>query len=185
MEQMSTLVEDLLDLGRIEAGLELLRDEISPRMLLADVSVELGDQALTRGVELRIDVEPELPTVYGDASLVRRAIVNLVSNAIKYAPNSDAITLGAVADEDEVIFSVEDHGPGISQEDQMRLFEKFYRVYHKGQDNPKGSGLGLAIVKSIAERHGGRVWLRSRLGEGSTFFFSLPIADASEEGSDG
>ena len=184
MEQMSTLVEDLLDLGRIEAGLELLRDEISPRMLLADVSVELGDQALTQGVELQIDVEPELPTVYGDASLIRRAIVNLVSNAIKYAPNSDAITLGAVADGDEVIFSVEDHGPGISQEDQMRLFEKFYRVYHKGQDNPKGSGLGLAIVKSIAERHGGRVWLRSRLGEGSTFFLSLPIADASEKGSD-
>jgi PAS domain S-box-containing protein len=180
MEQMTTLVEDLLDLGRIEAGLELARDQLNPRLLLIDVCVELGDQASAQGIELKLDVAPDLPPVYGEPSMIRRAMVNLVGNAIKYAPNSDTVTLKVVADEDEVIFSIEDQGPGISQEDQMRLFEKFYRVYYKGQDAPKGSGLGLAIVKSIAERHGGRVWLRSALDQGSTFFFSLPIDDSPE-----
>jgi len=175
MDHMATIIADLLDLGRLEAGLELPRDEINAGALLDAVAAELADQAAAAGIDLRVEVASHLPAIYGDQSLIRRAIVNLVGNALKYAPNSNTITLGAVPDEDEIIFSVQDYGPGIAQEDQARVFEKFYRVQEKGRENIHGSGLGLAIVKSIAEHHGGRVWLRSQLGQGSTFFFSLPI----------
>jgi signal transduction histidine kinase len=77
----------------------------------------------------------------------------------------------------DVIISVADNGPGIPQQEQMRLFEKFYRAQQRGTENVKGSGLGLAIVKSVAERHGGRVWCRSQAGQGSTFYLLLPLAE--------
>src|SRR5690606_21110201 len=121
----------------------------------------------------------DTPAIYGDASLIRRAIVNLVTNAVKYAPNTGVVFLRAVQEGDDVVFSIVDHGPGISPQDQIRLFEKFYQVKAKGQTPGKGSGLGLAIVKSIAERHGGRVWCHSRVGKGSTFYFSIPLGKPS------
>ena len=177
VQQMSGLVEDLLDLGRIEAGVDLMRDEIDAQKLLESVAREQAAQAAMQGIKFQVKVEPDLPPISGDLSLIRRAVVNLASNAIKYAPDSGTVTLGAELDDGEVVFSVRDRGPGIPKKDQIRLFEKFYQV--KGQEQngkrKRGSGLGLAIVKSIVERHGGRVWVNSQVARGSTFYFSLPV----------
>ena len=177
VQQMSGLVEDLLDLGRIEAGVDLMRDEIEAEKLLESVAREQAAQAAMQGIKFQVKVQPDLPLIGGDLSLIRRAVVNLVSNAIKYAPDSGTVTLGAELDEDEVVFSVRDRGPGIPKKDQIRLFEKFYQVKGPEQNGKRkrGSGLGLAIVKSIVERHGGRVWVTSQVGRGSTFYFSLPV----------
>jgi PAS domain S-box-containing protein len=175
VQQMSSLVEDLLDLGRIEAGVELMHNVIEVPPLLASVVEELGDQATDAGIDLQVLAPPELPLILGDATLIRRAIANLVANAIKYARHSGVVLLRAQQDGDELVFSVHDRGPGIAQADQIRLFEKFYRIRKKEHDGTKGSGLGLAIVKSIVERHGGRVWLKSEEGKGSSFYFSIPL----------
>jgi PAS domain S-box-containing protein len=175
VEQISRIIDDLLDLGRIEAGVELMVNDIEVPQLLTAVVAEHADLAAEQGLDLQVMAPPELPFIRGDAPLVRRAVANLVSNAVKYAPHSGVVLVRAQQDGDDIIFSVHDRGPGIPQKDQIRLFEKFYRVRQKDQDNSKGSGLGLAIVKSIVQRHGGRVWVHSQEGKGSSFYFSLPV----------
>lgn len=175
VQQMSALVEGLLDLGRIDAGVHLMKDHIDAKALLEGVIKEAAGHAKTQGLRLILDAADDLPDVYGDASLIRDAITNLVSNACKYAPNTGTVTLRAQHKGKELIFSVQDHGPGIDPQEQMRIFERFYRVKTKEHTSIKGSGLGLAIVKSIAERHGGRAWCVSQPGKGSTFFLALPL----------
>lgn len=175
IDQMSQLVDDLLDLGRIEAGVELQNERVELLPLLADIANEHWQHAHMNGIKLEVDVEPEIPVIQGDSALIRQAITNLVHNGIKYAPNSGTMELKAEKLDGEIVISVQDHGPGIPKEAQIRLFEKFFRIKRRGTEKVKGSGLGLAIVKSIAERHGGRAWCRSQRGQGSTFYISLPI----------
>ena len=178
IEQMSELINDLLDLGRLEAGVDLVRSHFRLRELMESIVEEHQQPARANGLELTISVSDRVPRAYGDSSLIRQAVANLVSNAIKYAPNSGRVILGARVDGADMVISVKDSGPGISKEDQLRLFEKFYRVHTQDAANVKGTGLGLALVKSIAFRHGGRTWCESRLGKGSTFYIALPLDDA-------
>lgn len=175
IQQMTTLIEDLLGLGRLEAGVELLRTEVDIKRLLKHVSEEQQEPAKANGLVLNVQTPPRLPTIRADESLLRRAISNLAGNAIKYAPNSGVLTIKAVQDNDEIIFSVQDQGPGIASKDLVNLFKPFVRLRTPGTDRVKGSGLGLSIVKSIAERHGGRVWCESEVGKGSTFYFTVRL----------
>jgi PAS domain S-box-containing protein len=177
IDQMAQLVDDLLDLGRIEAGVDLERDEIEIRPLLSDIATEYWQHAHLAGIQMKVDVADNVTAVPGDLSLVRQALTNLVGNGLKYAPNSGPMVLSAHQTNGEVVISVKDNGPGIGKEDQIRLFEKFYRVKERGTEKIKGSGLGLAIVKSIAERHGGRAWVQSQRGKGTTFYISLPVRE--------
>lgn len=177
IDQMAKLVDDLLDLGRIESGTKLRDDIVEIEPLLADLATEHWQHAHISGIKLEVDVTPKDMIVTGDKRLIRQALTNLVSNGIKYAPNSGLMELRAEKVKKEVVFSVSDHGPGIIKEDQMRLFERFYRAQEKGTEKVKGSGLGLAIVKSIAEKHGGRAWCQSERGKGSTFFVALPLSE--------
>ncbi|MCP4361661.1 MAG: PAS domain-containing protein [Chloroflexi bacterium] len=174
IDQMARLVDDLLDLGRIEAGVDLAQEMIEVRPLLTDIATEYWQHAHLAGIKLDVDVADDVTAISGDTSLIRQALTNLIGNGLKYAPNSGAMTLGASQANGEIIFRVKDNGPGISKDDQIRLFEKFYRVQEKGTEKVKGSGLGLAIVKSIAERHGGRVWCQSQRGKGTTFYMAVP-----------
>ncbi|MCA9971866.1 MAG: HAMP domain-containing protein, partial [Anaerolineales bacterium] len=178
IDQMAQLVDDLLDLGRIEAGVELQFAEIPVQPLLTDIAEQYWQHTHLSGIKLRVDVPADLPSIYGDETLIRQAITNYIGNGIKYAPNSGTMTLRAEKLNGEVVISVHDNGPGIPQEVQMRLFEKFYRAKQRGTEKIKGSGLGLAIVKSIADRHNGRVWCHSTPGKGSTFYLSVPAAQA-------
>lgn len=176
IDQMSQMVEDLLDLSRIEAGTEIEDTLIEIRPLLDAIAEEHWQHTHMSGIELQVEVADSTPPIYGDETLIRRAITNLVNNGIKYAPDSGEMLLRARPSNGNVIISVQDNGPGIPKEEQMRLFEKFYRVKQRGTEKVKGSGLGLAIVKSIAEKHGGDAWCESELGQGSTFSISIPMA---------
>jgi signal transduction histidine kinase len=173
--QMSNLVDDLLELARIEAGVDMKQDDIQMAPLLTDIANEYWQHAHYNGLNIELDVSPNLPSIRGSEMFLRRAITNFVTNAIKYAPNSGLVTLKAEQVNGEVVVSVKDHGPGIPPQDLARVFERFVRLKQRGSEQVKGSGLGLAIVRSAVEKHGGRAWCQSQLGRGSTFGISLPI----------
>ncbi|MGW8319435.1 MAG: ATP-binding protein, partial [Candidatus Promineifilaceae bacterium] len=176
IDKMSGLIDNLLDLGRLEAGVDLVLNDVHVEEVLASVAEDLQQPARSNGIDLVVRTPASLPAVVGDVALIRQAVTNLVNNAIKYAPDSGRVVLGAHVERDEVVISVKDRGPGIAKEDQVRLFEKFFRAKPLQTKGVKGSGLGLALVKSIAERHGGRSWCESEEGKGSTFFMALPVA---------
>ena len=175
IEQISRLVEDLLNLGRIEAGVGLEKKPCHLGALVVEAVDRMRAQAAAKGLTLRLEATEPAPVILGDATLLRQAVANLVDNAIKYTPSGGLVTVGLRTTEDEVLISVKDTGIGIAPEDQVRLFEKFYRIRRKETGEVQGTGLGLAIVKSIVERHGGRVWVESALNQGSTFTIALPL----------
>ena len=173
--QMSKLVDDLLELARIEAGVDMKQDNIKMEPLLSDIANEYWQHAHFNGLHIELDVSPNLPAVRGSEMFLRRAITNFLTNAIKYAPNSGQVTLKAEQINGEVVVSVKDNGPGIPPQDVVRVFERFVRLKQRGSEQVKGSGLGLAIVRSTVEKHGGRAWCQSQVGKGSTFGLSLPV----------
>jgi signal transduction histidine kinase len=143
--------------------------------VIQSVVDNLSPQAANKGLKLRLEVPADLPSLSGDATLLRQAVTNLVDNAIKYTGSGGEVRLSAAVQAATFQLAVADTGVGIAPADQAHLFEKFFRVRQRGSTQEKGTGLGLAIVKSIVERHGGRVWVDSKLGRGSTFYVSLPV----------
>jgi signal transduction histidine kinase len=125
---------------------------------------------------LVVETAAGLPPAKADLALLSRAVTNLVTNGLKYAPGSGPLVLRAEAGNREIVISIRDRGPGIPLADQAHLFEKFYRGVEAAAERERGTGLGLAIVKSVADRHGGRVWCESAPGEGSAFYLALPQA---------
>jgi PAS domain S-box-containing protein len=174
IEQMTELIDDLLDLGRIEAGVGLVREPCSLADIARGVVETMKPQALSRGLLVRTGKLSER-MIAGDQGLLRHAIANLVENAIKYTPTGGTITVAVEEQNSAMVISVKDTGIGIAAADQARLFERFYRVKRRETVDIKGSGLGLAIVKSIAQWHRGRVWVESQMGEGATFYILIPF----------
>lgn len=175
IEQMTELIDDLLDLGRIDAGVGLQRVECSLAEIALEVVEQMQGRAMAFGLDLKTDLNTQL-TMQADPALIKRAVSNLVDNAMKYTPSGGTITIGLEERGGLLILRVSDTGIGIAPADQTRLFEKFYRVKRRDTLDIKGTGLGLAIVKSIGEWHGGRVWVDSQLGVGSTFYLALPTS---------
>jgi PAS domain S-box-containing protein len=175
VDQMTSLVEGILNLRRLEAGIEVMLENVRPEQLLENVASLHETEAEQAGLHLMTDVPTDLPRVPLDRSLMQQALSNLVLNAIKYAKESGPLILSAAANPDELIFSVQDRGPGIPADSLPHLFDEFYRVQQRGSEHIKGAGLGLSLVRSIARRHGGRAWCQSKLGEGSTFYLSVPL----------
>jgi PAS domain S-box-containing protein len=176
IEQMTELIEDLLDLGRIEAGVGLMREPCRLDEIIVILVDTMRAQAKAKGLTLHLDRSEDVTEIIGDAALLRQAISNLIDNAIKYTLAGGSVTVSWETRWDNVLIRVTDTGIGISKADQARLFEKFYRVKRRDTIDTKGSGLGLAIVKSIVERHNGRVWADSELDQGSTFYIELPVS---------
>jgi PAS domain S-box-containing protein len=185
VQRIDDLVADLLDLSRIEAGLGVERKPCHLGLVLAEAASGLRGRAEAKGISLKIESPTDPPvggenvTVRGDRALLRQAVVNLLDNAIKYTPKggeiSAALSLHARNGSRRAVITVADTGIGIAPDEQARLFEKFYRTKRGGQANASGTGLGLAIVKSIVERHKGKVWVESKVNEGSRFHISLPL----------
>ncbi len=173
LERMSTLSEKLLLLSESEQGkANWAMVELAP--LLTELAAEFKTKAGESGINVELaSIESSLP-VLGDAFRLKQALVNLVDNAIKYNRPGGEVKISARADDAQVIIEIKDNGIGISQADQQRIFERFYRVDKSRSRTQGGSGLGLAIVKKIAEEHGGTVSVESTLGEGSTFRIALP-----------
>ena len=129
-------------------------------------------------MNLKFDIPDALSQVYIDRNHVERIFINLVGNALKFTPAKGTITIAAQPSQDNgmITFSVADTGIGIPEDDLQKLFEEFYRVDNEINQNVKGTGLGLSLVKQIAEAHGGRVWVTSKVGTGTTFYFTLPTS---------
>jgi two-component system phosphate regulon sensor histidine kinase PhoR len=181
-ERLNSLLEELLLLSRLESidpGLH--RESVDMQALLAAIIDDYHGRPATIGYDLKLNVGPDCGTLFVDPLKITQAIENLLDNALKYTPKGSRISLSTRQQGlGELIVAVRDDGPGIPAEDVPHIFERFYRV-DKGRGREKGgTGLGLSIVKHIVQLHGGRVWVESRLGEGTVFFFSLPLRANSE-----
>jgi len=176
VDNMTRLVNSLLDLGRVEAGVGLQLEVVPLADSLEKAIGTLRLAAQQKNIELAVSMPPEAQTLIEvDPSLFQQAVYNLVENAIKYTPQGGRVSVALQVTTREFLIAVQDNGIGIDPLDQPRLFEKFYRSGQREAREQKGSGLGLAIVKSIIEHHGGKVWLESQLGKGSTFFAQIPM----------
>jgi signal transduction histidine kinase len=178
-DRLVELIDDLLDIARIEAGkLELKRTTLDLAHLIHEVATALCPQIEAKGQRLTLDLAAALPTASGDAERVRQILMNLLSNAHKYTPSGGSITVTAGREAGRVRIDVHDTGIGLSPEDQARLFTKFFRAQHPMTREVGGTGLGLAITRSLVELHGGAITVSSVPGQGSTFSVTLPAAQA-------
>jgi PAS domain S-box-containing protein len=182
VSQMNVLIDDLLDLGRIEAGVGLERKPCHLGAIVVEAVDGMRVRAAAKGITLHLESTTGVAVIAGDAALLRQSVTNLVDNAIKYTPSGGRISVGLSVRNNQAVIRVADTGIGIAPDDQVRLFEKFYRVKRRDTASVEGTGLGLAIVKSIVERHDGRVWVDSELGKGSSFYISLPTDRAEVAG---
>ncbi len=173
VHSITALINDLLDLGRIEAGFDVRKEVVPLAAIVHYVADGLRTRAAERNQELILEVPDDLPQVLGNPVRLRQMLNNLVLNAIKYTPEGGQVSLLAHSQADQIILQVCDNGPGIPPADQPYIFDKFYRASNAPQETP-GTGLGLAIVKSIVENHLGRIWVESQLGQGTTFTVILP-----------
>jgi two-component system phosphate regulon sensor histidine kinase PhoR len=174
------MVNELLDLSRIEqAATQLHLEDVAVGPLVEGALARLATFADRQGVELRADLptEPELPFVRGDGERLGQVLVNLLHNAVKFSPDGGIVTVRARRTGGEIDIAVEDQGVGISRADQARIFERFYKVDRARERGPGGTGLGLSIARHIVEAHGGRLWVESEEGRGSTFTLALPVID--------
>ena len=175
-DRLSRLINDLLDLSRIESGRVEVRPTTLPLTALAEEVAE-HMRALAAEKLIRIEVPPSDPsvTVWADRDKVTQVLMNLIGNAVKFTPQDGKITVALEKNGNDYIqISVADTGPGILPEEQNKIFSKFYQVANIDKQKPKGSGLGLAISKALVEMHGGKIWMDSEVGRGSTFYFTLP-----------
>jgi two-component system phosphate regulon sensor histidine kinase PhoR len=175
-DRLTKIVEDLLTLSKIELKEFQLKIETLPFPDLAEDVLHYIQEAAEKK---KISISLELPTplmVKADRHYLEQILINLIDNAIKYGREGGKITLSAIQkDQRGVEVSVRDNGIGIPKEDLPRIFERFYRVDKGRSQELGGTGLGLSIVKHLVQTHGGRVWAESQLGEGSTFYFTLPL----------
>jgi signal transduction histidine kinase len=179
VDRMADLVSDLLDMSRIEAGrLTLGFEAVDVAQVVYEVGESVAETVKQRDLTLQLDASPGLPKVHADRNRVIQALLNFVSNAYRYTPAGGTITVSAHQAGDVVQVDVADTGIGISQEDQEKIFDRYFRADHPLVRQQAGTGLGLPIAKSLIEMHGGKLWLQSKVDQGSTFSFTLPIEDA-------
>jgi two-component system phosphate regulon sensor histidine kinase PhoR len=172
------MVSELLDLSRIESGGALgVVDVVDLGRIAAESAERLRLFADRQGVALRVEVGDGVPPVRGDAARLGQVVVNLVHNAVKFSPDGGDVTVAVRNVDGEAVVSIADHGVGIPRAAQPRIFERFYKVDRaRVRGETGGTGLGLAIARHIVEQHGGRIWVESTEGAGSTFSFAVPPA---------
>jgi two-component system, OmpR family, phosphate regulon sensor histidine kinase PhoR len=174
---LAQMVSELLDLSRIEQAASHVRsDELVVAPIVTATLARLRTFADRQDVALAAELPDGLPPVRGDEERLGQLLVNLVHNAIKFSPAGGVVTVSAREEGGMVVVTVVDEGEGIPRSERRRVFERFYKVDRARQRGQGGTGLGLAIARHIAEAHGGRLWLESREGVGSTFSFSVPLA---------
>jgi len=173
VEHITSLINDLLELGSIEAGLDTRREVVQLDGILNYTLEMLQGQIKAKHIKLQTEIAPTLPPLRANPVRLRQVLDNVVGNAIKYSHDHGDVTVTMRAEDEQIIVQVTDNGPGIPAKDQAHIFDKFYRGSNISAHT--GSGLGLAIVKTIVEAHQGRMWVESTVGKGSTFFIILPV----------
>jgi two-component system phosphate regulon sensor histidine kinase PhoR len=175
IDNLTQMVRELLDLSRIESGrVPFDRLSVNPMMMMGNAVERMRLQAERGGLNIQVDASQSLPEVMADADRIEAVLVNLLHNAIKFTPPSGQIVVSARQDGDKVVFSVRDTGIGIKPEDLSRIFERFYKADQSRSGG--GTGLGLSIARHTIEAHQGSIWADSHPGQGSTFYFTLPVA---------
>ena len=178
-DRLRQLVNDLLDLSKLESGMMRLQLELlDPRTLVEAVIEQLQPLAEKAGITLENDVGFDLPEIQCDGLRIEQVLTNLLSNAIKFTPSAGIVRTTANIEEKFIIFNVVDNGCGIPPNSINYIFDKFIQLHPNKEDRTKGTGLGLAIVRHLVEMHGGKVGVESQAGQGSRFFFELPIKEA-------
>jgi len=193
VEQMQALINDLLQLARLESGqLGLETYSIELHGVLSEVITSLRHSVEEKRLAVSWDVPAKLPRVQADPVRLNQILMNLVGNAVKYTPEGGSVSVSAMVqverrvEQGEVVgrrmlcCTVRDSGIGVSEEDQKRLFRRFFRANHAYVRGQRGTGLGLSITRTLVQMHGGEIWVESELGKGSAFSFTIPIAE--EEG---
>ena len=175
-QHLLSLVNDILDLSKVEAG----RMELSPAPFhlpsaLDNAVILVKERAARHGITLQVHVDPELGEIVADERKVKQVLLNLLSNAVKFTPEGGRISLKASSTGGVVEIAVTDTGVGIAPEDQAAIFEEFRQVGSDETRKQEGTGLGLTLAKKFVELHGGRIWVESDPGRGSTFTFTLPV----------
>jgi len=177
-DRVNRLIGDMLDLDRMESGRMSMRTtEVDINDVLMEAISRAAPGAVT--VEFKSDLDPRLPIVAGDRDRLIQVVSNIVNNAVKYSPEGGTVTLSSRADGRYVLVSVTDTGLGIPQDEIGHVFERFRRVRSGAAQSIPGTGLGLTIVKQIVEMHGGKIWVESAVGHGSSFHFTVPLAPES------
>jgi two-component system phosphate regulon sensor histidine kinase PhoR len=176
-DRLEKIVEDLLVLSKIESKeFQLKMESLSVAELIGDVLDFIKEPLNRKKISVSVGEIPPALSVYGDRQYLEQVLTNILDNATKYGREGGTIAISAAErNQREVEISVKDDGIGIPKEDLLRVFERFYRVDKGRSHELGGTGLGLSIVKHIVQAHGGRVWVESQLGEGSTFYVRLPI----------
>jgi signal transduction histidine kinase len=173
-EALGRLLENLLELARFQAKrLELIKESVSVEAAAQNLASKFS--SISPLHSLVLDIPPGLPETEADSIKVERVLQNLVDNAIKYSPRGGEIRVSARKDKEQLVVSVSDQGIGISAEDQPRLFNLFERLAESSASSNRGIGLGLYVCRMLVEAHDGRIWVESKPGKGSTFYFTLPI----------
>jgi len=176
VQHITTLINDLLDLGRLEAGFDTRREIVQLEGILKYTLDMFEPHIQKKKIDLSADIGVNLQPLRANPIRIRQMLDNLIGNAIKYTPAGGNIDVSVSMQQRQIILEVTDSGPGIPPSEHNRVFEKFYRASNVA-DGASGSGLGLAIVKSIVDSHQGRVWVESVLGKGSSFFVVLPAQE--------
>jgi signal transduction histidine kinase len=185
-QQMNELVDFLLMMTRAESGsMTLTPIPIKLKKLTTELIHEVDSRLKQKSIKIKLSQEPsKITPVYVDKSALTQVIINLISNAIGYSPKGSQITVSIISANDSVEFFVKDQGIGISKEDQDKIFDKFYRSSKAKEFSQNGTGLGLSLAKSIVESWGGKIWVESEEGKGSTFHFTIPRRTEESEESD-
>jgi PAS domain S-box-containing protein len=180
--RIQRLINSLLDISRLESGQQVLAQHaVDPAALIKEALRDVEPASIGRRQTLEKRLAAGLPLIFVDVDMIYRVFVNLLENAIKFTPAEGSVEIGGrVEDADWVKIWVRDNGPGIPAAEQERVFEKFTRL--RGKDKPGGLGVGLAFCRLAVKAHGGRIWLESEPGKGSTFWLTLPIARAKKTG---
>lgn len=174
-ERIQRLTNNLLDMRRMEADQPISNlTDATPARIVADAIEAISIMAENKNQVVLNQVPLEMPNIRVDVDMIRRVVINLLENALKYTPAESKIILGAEAQENQVVMWVQDNGPGIPPEDRERIFEKFTRLHP--EEGPKGLGLGLAFCRLAVEKHGGKIWVESPEEGGACFKITLPIA---------
>jgi PAS domain S-box-containing protein len=178
-KHLLSLINDILDLSKVEAGkMELDVSKVKMVGLVRDSLVMIKEKALAHGINLEVQVEGDIDAldIMGDERRLKQVMFNLLSNAAKFTPDGGAIKINVRKEEKQLMISVSDTGIGMTPQEQKRIFEAFYQASGGIKNKTAGTGLGLAITKTIVEKHGGRIWMESEgTGKGSRFTFTLPV----------
>ena len=176
-QHLLSLINDILDLSKIEAGrMELAQALFHLPSALENAVTLVKERAARHGITLQVDLEPQLGEVVGDERKIKQVLLNLLSNAVKFTPDGGRITLTAGRNDNAIEIAVTDTGIGIASEDQTAIFEEFRQVGADETRKQEGTGLGLTLARKFVELHGGRIWVESEVGRGSTFTITLPMS---------